>query len=157
MRNPPAAYKHDDPTHKQYGQSANSSLLNKRRQNFAAGGGAFPVAGAKGSARWMGAGPEHYASMRAEMSPSDFATFQKNVSPAEYNTFMGVGTPSTPGLDTSASATNPSIQGTMDLANRFGINPGSQQQSINSVSGSGPVPLPGGGTAPASYTRTTTG
>jgi len=129
MRNQPQPYKHDDPTHRSYGQSADSSLLAKRRnqrQNFAEGGATYPVEGASGSARWQGAGPEHYAAMRAEMSPSDLKTFQGQVSPAEYNTFMGAGTPTyrsgAEALDLMAAGTNkPSAQTTKDLAAKFGI------------------------------------
>ena len=63
------------------------------RRRFAAGGSVYPVPGASGSARWQGAGPEHYAEMRSEMSPSDFATFKSVATPEQYNTFMGISSP----------------------------------------------------------------
>jgi len=169
MRNPPAAYKHDDPTHRQFGESANSALLNKRanqRQNFAAGGATYPVAGASGSARWQGAGPEHYAAMRAEMSPSDFKTFQGQVSPAEYAAFMGTSTPQrlSPGeaLDRiSAGTDNPSVQNTKDLAAKFGRDLYAQPQAgapgyggTTTVTTSGPEVTSWGGVFPSSQTNT---
>jgi hypothetical protein len=38
MRNPPAGYKHSDPSHLDFGKTADSTLLAKRRQNLAGGG-----------------------------------------------------------------------------------------------------------------------
>jgi hypothetical protein len=98
MRNPPVDYKNTG--YDEFGKSGDGALLAKKRQNFAAGG----------YAKWLGAGPESYPAMRAEMSPSDFATFRKNVSPEEYNRFMGVSSPAaTPAANYAPTSSNKSV------------------------------------------------
>lgn len=121
MRNPPAGYKHSDPNHLNYGQSADPSLLAKRkRQGFADGGAAttLPVT----------AGPLAFASQQAS-------------SPRAADVLSSL-----PG-----AAGNPSIQATRDLVSNMNLDAAPAQTGgfrypggMNNVNNLVNYPYPGG-------------
>jgi hypothetical protein len=142
MRNPPAAFKHDDPTHKQYGQSADSSLLNKRpneRQNFEYGGVPIATNTMKTLLSNQPAGTQYDAKgVRMTAGATDPVAAQNWVNAVDYERHhptadpMGGGPTMSPGamLDKMGAGTNnPSIQATKDLAGQFGIDLNAQPQT----------------------------